>query len=108
MTAGWMRTVGQVTAVVTFIVEVAWASAPIVDQTKRAVSLLVVPGVVVVGDPQPFEAGVLGHARLRDELARAELLAGQEIADPHLMISLIVAFAAFLPHSGATQSFRSV
>ena len=34
MTAGWMRTVGQVTAVVSFICVVAWASAPIVDQTK--------------------------------------------------------------------------
>ena len=34
MIAGWMRIVGQVTAVVTFIAEVAWAIAPIVDHTN--------------------------------------------------------------------------
>ena len=33
-TAGWMRTVGQVTAVVTGIREVTWESAPITDQTN--------------------------------------------------------------------------
>ncbi len=43
---------------------------------EAAVSLLIVPGVEVVGDPQQAgEAGVLGHARLSDELARVELLA---------------------------------
>ena len=34
MIAGWMRTVGQVTAVVTRIRSVAWAIAPITDQTN--------------------------------------------------------------------------
>jgi hypothetical protein len=32
--AGWIRSVGQVTAVVTFIESVAWAIAPITDQTN--------------------------------------------------------------------------
>jgi len=34
MTAGWMRTVGQVTPVVTCMPGVAAASAPITDQTN--------------------------------------------------------------------------
>ena len=34
MTAGWMRIVGQVTAVVTFIPGAACAIAPIVDHTN--------------------------------------------------------------------------
>jgi hypothetical protein len=34
ITAGWIRTVGQVTAVVTCMPGVAVASAPITDQTK--------------------------------------------------------------------------
>ena len=34
MIAGWIRSVGQVTAVVTFIESVAWAIAPITDQTN--------------------------------------------------------------------------
>ena len=57
MTAGWMRIVGHVTAVVTFIPALACAIAPIVDHTNRAVSLRVVPRVVVVGDPQTVESG---------------------------------------------------
>jgi hypothetical protein len=36
---------------------------------ERAVALLVVPRVIVVGDPQRVEAGLLGALRLRDELA---------------------------------------
>ena len=50
---------------------------------ERALALLVDPGVVVVGDPQAIEAGVLGQPRLVDQLVRTELLAGQEVADAH-------------------------
>jgi len=50
---------------------------------ERAVALGVVPGVVVVGDPQGVEAGRLRPAGLGDELDRAELLAGEEVADLH-------------------------
>src|SRR5919112_1210327 len=48
---------------------------------ERALALVVVPGVVVVGDPHRPEAGLLGLLGLADQLGRAVLLAGQEVAD---------------------------
>ncbi len=82
--AGWMRTVGHVTAVVTCIRSVAWAtSAPIIDHTNGLSPWASFHGWIVVGDPQPLEPGLLGEARLADELAWSELLAGQEVADAH-------------------------
>ena len=50
---------------------------------EARVALLVVPGVVVVGDPERVEAGLLGLLGLLDQLARVVLLAGEEIADLH-------------------------
>jgi len=50
---------------------------------ERAVPLLVVPRVVVVGDPQRMEARLFGAPRLVDELTRPELLTRQEAPDPH-------------------------
>ena len=50
---------------------------------ERALALLVVPGVEVVGDPEAGEPGFLAADREVDELARTELLAGQEQADAH-------------------------
>src|SRR5215213_2617627 len=47
---------------------------------QRAVALLVVPGVVVVRDPQRLEAGHLGHPGLLYQLERPPLLAGQKVA----------------------------
>jgi hypothetical protein len=46
-------------------------------------SLLVVPRVVVVGDPQRVEAGLLGAPGLVDEIAWGVLLGGEEVADLH-------------------------
>lgn len=46
---GWIRTVGQVTAVVTGRSH-AWEIAPIIDQDERALALGARPGVVVVAD----------------------------------------------------------
>jgi hypothetical protein len=43
----------------------------------------IVPGMEVVGDPKPVKARLLGHLSLAHELARAELLAGEEVADAH-------------------------
>ena len=82
-TAGWMRTVGQVTAVVTCSRSVAAASAPMTRPHERALALLVDPRVVVVGDPDPVEARRLGELGVADELPRSELLAGEEVADAH-------------------------
>jgi hypothetical protein len=48
---------------------------------ERALALRVVPGMKVVGDPQPLEPGTFGRTCLCDELLRAVLLAGQEVAD---------------------------
>src|SRR3954467_1055783 len=48
-----------------------------------AMSLLVVPGVIVVGDPQGVEAGRLGATGLLHELARTELLAREKASDLH-------------------------
>ncbi len=50
---------------------------------EGAVALLVVPRVVVVGDPQRVEAGRLGAAGLVDEVAGRELLGRKEVADLH-------------------------
>ena len=80
--AGWMRTVGQVTPVVDRQVGGLRDRADHRPH-ERAVALLVVPRVVVVGDPQRVEAGLLGAAGQVDELARAELLAGEEATDAH-------------------------
>jgi hypothetical protein len=62
MTAGWIRIVGQVTAVVTVIESVAWA----------------------IGDPEAFESGLLRFDRLPDEVVWTPLLARQEVADLHV------------------------
>ena len=83
MIAGWMRTVGQVTPVVTGR-SVACASAPITDHTNGAVALLVVPRVVVVGDPQRVEAGLPRRGLACSTSSRGrELLAREEVADLH-------------------------
>src|SRR3954454_113547 len=50
---------------------------------ERAMSLLVVPGGGVVGDPQGVEAGRLGATGLLHELARTELLAREKASDLH-------------------------
>src|SRR3954447_6354491 len=50
---------------------------------EPAVSLLVVPGVIVVGDPQGVKAGLLGLLGLLDQLARVVFLAREEISDLH-------------------------
>jgi hypothetical protein len=81
MTAGWMRTVGHVTPVVTGRRRLGERADHRPDE--RAVALLVVPGVVVVRDPQPVEARRLGPAGELDQLARPELLAGEEATDLH-------------------------
>ena len=80
MIAGWMRTVGQVTPVVTGS-DVDLRQRPDHAPHERALALRVVPRVEVVGDPQPLEAGLLGAAGLVDQLRGTELLAGQEVAD---------------------------
>ena len=54
MIAGWMRIVGQVTAVVTGSC-MACDSAPITLPHERALPLLVVPRMEVVVDPQRLE-----------------------------------------------------
>ncbi|GAB7102652.1 hypothetical protein JCM4814A_09660 [Streptomyces phaeofaciens JCM 4814] len=80
ITAGWVRTSGQVTAVSTGH-ETAWDRAPITDHTKRALPLPVVPRVVVVRYPERLEPGMLGHPRLLDEFRQGVLLARQEISE---------------------------
>jgi hypothetical protein len=45
---------------------------------KRRLALLVVPGVVVVGDPEPVETGPFGGPRLGDQLCRSIFLTRQE------------------------------
>ena len=47
---------------------------------EAALALLVQPGVVMVGDPQGVESGLLGHPGLPDELGRAGFLGGKEIS----------------------------
>ena len=74
MIAGWMRMVGQVTAVVSLICVVAWESAPIVDHTKLLCPCSSFQGWKWSEIQRLVEAGVLCHARLSDELARVELL----------------------------------
>ena len=64
-----MRTVGHVTAVVTCIPGDGGGERADDRPDERALALLVDPRVVVVGDPQAVEAGVLGQPRLLDELA---------------------------------------
>src|SRR5581483_4905999 len=48
---------------------------------ERALALLVVPGVEVIGDPQAFETRVLRKPGLTDQVPGSVLLAGQEEAD---------------------------
>jgi hypothetical protein len=48
-------------------------------------TLLVVPRVEVVGDPQRVEARRLGAARLLDEILGAVFLAGQRVSDLHAL-----------------------
>ena len=51
---------------------------------ERALALLVVPRVEVVGDPQPVEPGLPGRAvACSSSSTRGELLAREEVADPH-------------------------
>lgn len=50
---------------------------------ERALPLLVVPGMEVVGDPQRIEAGPLGHAGLGDQLRWGVLLGRQRITHSH-------------------------
>jgi hypothetical protein len=50
---------------------------------ERAVALLVVPGVVVVGDPERVEARLLGPLGLLDEIPGPELLTGEKASDLH-------------------------
>ena len=82
MIAGWVRTVGQVTAVVTGS-EQAWEMRADHRPHERALALLVVPRVEVVADPERVEAGGLGGHGLLDELLGRVLLAGEEVADAH-------------------------
>src|SRR5436309_2189896 len=51
---------------------------------ERAVSLLVVPRVVMVGDPQTLEAGLLRLHGLRDQILWPPLLAREEVANLHI------------------------
>jgi len=48
---------------------------------ERAVTLIIEPGVEVVGDPRGGEAGALGEDGGLDELAARMFLGGQEVAD---------------------------
>src|SRR4029453_489221 len=48
---------------------------------KRALALLVGPGVEVVGDEREREPALLGKPRVADEIGRPELLARERIAD---------------------------
>ena len=82
ITAGWMRTVGQVTAVVTGS-EQTWEIGSDHGPDERALALLVVPGVEVVADPQRLEAGRFCGGGLGHQVGRAVLLAGQEVSDLH-------------------------
>ena len=68
ITAGWMRVVGQVTAVVTGSRQ-AWERAPIIPQTNGLCPCSSFHGWIVVADPQGLEAGLLGGDRLLDDLA---------------------------------------
>ena len=55
---------------------------------KRTVALLMIPRVVVIGDPQALEPGVVCSDRLGDQIPRAPLLRRQEVPDLHLRSSL--------------------
>src|SRR5690349_8698592 len=55
----------------------------------------------MVRDPQALEARLLGHARLTEELGGAELLAGQEVADPHAAAATPAAAGAAAAHKSA-------
>ncbi len=67
MIAGWVRSVGQVTAVSQDISLVASASAPSTDHTNGLCALLVVPRVEVVRDPagrKPASSALLAAATI--------------------------------------------
>jgi hypothetical protein len=82
--AGWIRRVGQVTAVV-MGGEVARLNAPIIDHTTAlgpgCRSTASVHGVVVIGDPQAGEARLPGESGLRQQVGWGVSFAGEELAD---------------------------
>ena len=82
ITAGWMRMVGQVTAVVIGR-SVDLRDRPDHRPHEGAVSLLVVPRVVVVGDPEGVEARGLRPPGLLDQCERGVLLTGKGETDVH-------------------------
>lgn len=75
--AGWVRMVGQVTAVVRRSRVVA-AIPPITVQHEGAIALRTGPGVEVVADPGRAETGLLHLPRVIHELSRAVLLAREK------------------------------
>ena len=75
MIAGWMRIVGHVTAVVTFIRVVACAIAPIVDQTNALWPCSSFHGWKWSEIHRSSKAGFLGHDRLANQLRWSGLLA---------------------------------
>ena len=83
MTAGWMRSVGHVTPVVTCMPGTWVASAPITDHTNGLWPCSSFHGWKWSEIHRPLDARGLREPRLIEQLAGGELLAGEEAADAH-------------------------
>ena len=69
MTAGWIRIVGQITAMA-MCSDVTSEGAPMTSQ-ERTLALLVVPGMEMIGDPQGLQANSFSLFGLLNQLYRA-------------------------------------
>jgi hypothetical protein len=80
MIAGWTRIMGHVTPVPIRSSRVASATAEH-RPDEGGLSLLVDPGMEVVGDEGVLEPGLLRLRRVADEVERGVLLARKRVAD---------------------------
>ena len=102
MIAGWIRTVGQVTAVSHVISLVTTERPPRTDQMERALALLVVPGMEVIRDTTQAEPGIpSASAAAVNHLGRAQFL--EREGDPKLRHA-----ARFPPSHGSKHPVRQL
>jgi hypothetical protein len=79
--AGWIRMVGQVTPVPRYSLVVAWAIPPMTLQAKKALPLLIYPGVIVIRYQGESETCLLGPSGTGDQIIGSMLFAGKGVAD---------------------------